>query len=418
MRALLAVPLGLLLMAQSPAPARIGDLAWMAGSWESASGERWLEESWSTPRAGMMIGFARHGVGDALREFEFVRLQPGEDGVLTYFAQPQGRPAVPFRLARLEGTEAVFENHDLYLNYIRGGPGFGDEYKFNLATQGYRQPGSSFKTFVLLELLEQGYAPQDTISGSGPCRFRIPGVEEIYEVQNFGNSRGFTGSITAMTTNSSNCGYVRLGRRATIGTGDHVGQDLPRARLLLRLDPQLCLTPGVAQLDRDHGLDEQRLATARCVMNDALDPPAGLGLDRLRGIVNFGLHVLGARLGLGRHRLGASYAVGRADPVLEPHLVLPPQHVDVTEEGAAAVRLLQRRQRAHQRRLARPVRPEQPEDLAVADGEAQVVDGRQRAKALAEPDRLDHRPNLAARRDVPDQRHLLQGELAPTVRYV
>ena len=112
MRALLAVPLGLLLMAQSPAPARIGDLAWMAGRWEGASGERWLEESWSTPRAGMMIGFARHGVGDALREFEFVRLQPGEDGVLTYFAQPQGRPAVPFRLERLEGTEAVFENPD------------------------------------------------------------------------------------------------------------------------------------------------------------------------------------------------------------------------------------------------------------------------------------------------------------------
>ena len=97
-----------------------------------------------------------------------------------------------------------------------GGPGFGDEYKFNLATQGYRQPGSSFKTFVLLELLEQGYSPSDTISGQGPCRFRVPGVIEIYEAKNFGNSSGFTGSVTSMTTQSSNCGYLRLGQVAGI----------------------------------------------------------------------------------------------------------------------------------------------------------------------------------------------------------
>jgi penicillin-binding protein 1A len=97
-----------------------------------------------------------------------------------------------------------------------GGPGFGDDYKFNLATQGYRQPGSAFKTFVLLELLEQGYSPQDTISGRGPCRFNLPTEEEPYEVVNFENSRGSTGSITAMTTSSSNCGYVRLGQIAGI----------------------------------------------------------------------------------------------------------------------------------------------------------------------------------------------------------
>lgn len=114
MNKLMSAALALLLTGQAPPPARVDDLAWMAGSWEGASGERWLEESWSAPRGGMMIGFARHGVGDALHEFEFVRLQPGEDGVLTYFAQPGGRPAVPFRLVRLEGTDAVFENpaHD------------------------------------------------------------------------------------------------------------------------------------------------------------------------------------------------------------------------------------------------------------------------------------------------------------------
>ena len=42
----------------------------------------------------------------------------------------------------------------------------------------------------------------------------------------------------------------------------------------------LRLAPGVAQLDRDERLDEQRLAAARRVVDDALDPRPGLGLDR------------------------------------------------------------------------------------------------------------------------------------------
>ena len=50
-----------------------------------------------------------------------------------------------------------------------GGPGF-DNYRYNIATQGYRQAGSSFKTFVLAAALESGIVPDDSISGSAPCR--------------------------------------------------------------------------------------------------------------------------------------------------------------------------------------------------------------------------------------------------------
>jgi penicillin-binding protein 1A len=129
-----------------------------------------------------------------------------------------------------------------------GGPGFGDDYKFNLATQGYRQPGSAFKTFVLLELLEQGYAPQDTISGAGPCRFQIPGVEELYEVVNFEDSRGSTGSLTAMTTSSSNCGYVRLGQIAGIDQVTELAGEMGvrtrnASNEIVDLDPSFFSTP-------------------------------------------------------------------------------------------------------------------------------------------------------------------------------
>ncbi|MFP5321104.1 MAG: transglycosylase domain-containing protein, partial [Acidimicrobiia bacterium] len=129
-----------------------------------------------------------------------------------------------------------------------GGPGFGDEYKFNLATQGYRQPGSAFKTFVLLELLEQGYSPQDTMSGRGPCRFEIPGVEEIYEVENFGNSRGGTASIASLTTSSSNCGYVRLGQIAGIDEVTELAGEMGvrtrnASNEIVDLDPSIFSTP-------------------------------------------------------------------------------------------------------------------------------------------------------------------------------
>ncbi len=129
-----------------------------------------------------------------------------------------------------------------------GGRGFSPENQFNLATQGYRQPGSSMKVYVLLTLLEQGYSPSDRISGLGPCRFKIPGVSEIYEVNNFGKSHGFVGSIKSMTTNSSNCGYVRLGQVAGI---DNVVEMAGKLGLKTRnaagevtdLDPTIFSTP-------------------------------------------------------------------------------------------------------------------------------------------------------------------------------
>lgn len=45
--------------------------------------------------------------------------------------------------------------------------------KYNLATQGKRQPGSSFKIFVLVTALKQGISPDDTFNSSSPQALRI-----------------------------------------------------------------------------------------------------------------------------------------------------------------------------------------------------------------------------------------------------
>ena len=90
------------------------------------------------------------------------------------------------------------------------GPGH-EQSKFNLVTQARRQPGSSFKTFVLLAALEAGYGPNDTVDGRTGCSFKVKGYREVYEPGNYEGSKGSVGSIAAATAKSLNCAYARLG---------------------------------------------------------------------------------------------------------------------------------------------------------------------------------------------------------------
>jgi len=116
MKRLFAAALALLLTGQAPAPARVAELAWMSGRWETgdAASGRWTEENWSDPRGGVMLGMSRTVSGDRLREFEFLRIQAGEDGVPAYLAQPGGQPPVIFRLTAHDAGSATFDNpqHD------------------------------------------------------------------------------------------------------------------------------------------------------------------------------------------------------------------------------------------------------------------------------------------------------------------
>ena len=179
--------------------------------------------------------------------------QVSRDEVLAPFAL-EGEPALFRAGVDLVGAEqpgtvgmASVEPSTGAVRALVGGSGF-DDYKYNLATQGFRQPGSAFKTFVLLSLLEQGYSPTDQVSGSGPCRFEFGLPDGPYEVENFGNSRGFVGSITSMTTNSSNCGYVRLGQIAGMDNVVRLAGELGvktrnDKNEVVPLDPAIASTP-------------------------------------------------------------------------------------------------------------------------------------------------------------------------------
>ena len=105
--------LAMMLLTGSATAATVDDLRWMAGSWVGTKNGTRSEEHWSAPRGGILIGMHRdvkngHAVG-----FEFFRIQAHE-GIVTYFTQPGGRPATPFRAKELGSRRVVFENaaHD------------------------------------------------------------------------------------------------------------------------------------------------------------------------------------------------------------------------------------------------------------------------------------------------------------------
>ena len=100
--------------AAGPAP-KISELAWLSGDWQTAPGGRALiEEHWTVPAGGTMIGMGRVVAGEKTAEFEFLRIeQRGND--LYYVANPNANcPQTDFKLTRLTGQEVIFENpaHD------------------------------------------------------------------------------------------------------------------------------------------------------------------------------------------------------------------------------------------------------------------------------------------------------------------
>ncbi|MGI9597828.1 MAG: transglycosylase domain-containing protein, partial [Acidimicrobiales bacterium] len=104
---------------------------------------------------------------------------------------------------------ATVDTHSGAVRAVVGGPEFEKE-KFNLATQGLRQPGSSMKTFVLAALFEAGFSPRDTVRADGPCTFPAPG-ERSGKYTVGGSFRG-RGTIASVTRSSNNCAFVRLGQ--------------------------------------------------------------------------------------------------------------------------------------------------------------------------------------------------------------
>jgi penicillin-binding protein 1A len=93
------------------------------------------------------------------------------------------------------------------------------KYPFNLATEGFRQPGSAFKPFTLAVALEHGYGP-GSVFDSQPLDLIVPnsGGKEHYMVKNFGNEYSGPISLAAATDVSDNSVFTQLGLSPGVGT--------------------------------------------------------------------------------------------------------------------------------------------------------------------------------------------------------
>jgi hypothetical protein len=93
---------------------KIEDLAWLSGDWETAPGRMQIDEHWTKVAGGSLIGMSRTVAGGKTVFFEYLRIESrGAD--IYYVAHPKARtPGTDFKLSRLTGQEAVFENpaHD------------------------------------------------------------------------------------------------------------------------------------------------------------------------------------------------------------------------------------------------------------------------------------------------------------------
>jgi penicillin-binding protein 1A len=100
--------------------------------------------------------------------------------------------------------------------------------QFNLAVQGERQPGSSFKPFVLATALKDGISP-DSEFESGPVQ--IPLGDKVWYVHNYENSDLGRISLATATQESDNTVYAQLtqlvGPAAIVRTAKQLGISSP-----------------------------------------------------------------------------------------------------------------------------------------------------------------------------------------------
>ena len=106
--------------------------------------------------------------------------------------------------------------------------------KFNLAAQGERQPGSSFKTMALMTALRNGVNPSSTrYTSVSPTRINDPRFGAPFEIKTYGGTSGGNMNLVEATVRSDNSVFVQLALDLRAGQGRrHGGRHgrAPRAR--------------------------------------------------------------------------------------------------------------------------------------------------------------------------------------------
>ena len=97
-----------------------------------------------------MIGSGRDGTGERINHWEYMRIERGADGALTFYGSPKGAPAVGFKATAASDQQITFVNagHDYpqRIRYVATPTGIDAETAHADGTKPqrwhYRRPGS------------------------------------------------------------------------------------------------------------------------------------------------------------------------------------------------------------------------------------------------------------------------------------
>jgi penicillin-binding protein 1A len=170
-----------------------------------------------------------------------------EQAVNGYLSDPSGPTA----------SLVAIENSTGEVRAMVGGRNY-DESPFNLATNGERQPGSSFKAFDLAAALEDGISPDSTWTSKQKV-FIVPhtGGREKFVVHN--DEGAYTGSntLTGATAYSDNSIYAEVGLKVGTHRIAHLAHQMG-ITTPLSTNPAMTiggLTVGVTPLDMAHAYE-------------------------------------------------------------------------------------------------------------------------------------------------------------------
>lgn len=149
-----------------------------------------------------------------------------------------------------DSAVVMLDSHKGYIRAMASSQRYSADNQFNLATQALRQPGSTFKTFVLTQAIKEGINPYTTLYDSHKLDFVDPKYGTI-NVSTYSNTYRGAVSIAQGTLASDNTVYTQLtldvGPDKVVDTAYAMG--IPRARNLPRY-PSVGLGSGtVTPLD-------------------------------------------------------------------------------------------------------------------------------------------------------------------------
>jgi len=137
-----------------------------------------------------------------------------------------------------EGALIAIEPETGYIKAMIGGKNY-EESEFNRATQAYRQPGSSFKTFVYLTAIEKGLTPSLIIEDA-PIIYENGWAPENYEKE-------FRGLVTLREAFEDSINIVGVKLLEKVGVRDVI-QNAKKAGIKSSLRTDLSLALGTSEV--------------------------------------------------------------------------------------------------------------------------------------------------------------------------